>query len=114
MRDDREKLLDILEAIENIERRMPSSRDAFMNDELIQVWMVYHVTVIGEAASGVSSDTRTRFPEVPWIDIVAMRNVLVHQYFGVDPNEVWSTIEKDIPDLKSNVTKILSSLDDAL
>ena len=113
MRDDREKLLDILEAIENIERRMPSSRDAFMDDELIQVWMVYHITVIGEAASGVSSNTRTRFPDVPWTDIVAMRNVLVHQYFGVDPNEVWSTIEKDIPNLKGNITRILSLLDAA-
>lgn len=113
MRDDKERLRDILESIENIERRMPSSRDAFMNDELIHVWMIHHITVIGEAAAGVSDDLKTRFHEVPWADVVAMRNVLVHQYFGVDPNVVWSTVDKDVPRLKSEMEKILAALQDA-
>lgn len=58
MRRDRERLFDILEAIERIERHASEGRAAFENDELIQTWMLYHIQIIGEAAAKLSPDIR--------------------------------------------------------
>jgi len=110
VRDNRERLLDILEAIERIERYAARGREAFENDELLQTWVVHHVQIIGEAARKVSESLRRGHPEVPWAQIVAMRNVLVHDYFGVDTEEVWVAVERDLPDLKRKLQAILSAL----
>ncbi len=109
MRDDRERLLDILEAIERIQRYASRGRDAFLTDELLQTWVVHHVQIIGEAARRVSETLKAAHPEIPWPAIVAMRHVLVHQYFDVDPQEVWLTVDRDLPDLKRKLDAILSS-----
>jgi uncharacterized protein with HEPN domain len=66
MRSDRERLLDILEAIGKIERYTQRGRTAFEEDELFQVWVVRHLQIIGEAATRISEETQTRFPEIPW------------------------------------------------
>jgi uncharacterized protein with HEPN domain len=71
VKDDRERLLDILEAVERL---------------------------------------RAAHPGIPWPEIVAMRNVLVHDYFGVDVQEVWATVERDLPDLKQKIRMILEGL----
>lgn len=107
MRDDRERLRDILEAIERIERYTSKGREEFMQDELIQTWVVHHIQIIGEAARRLSEEIRSEHDEVPWPAIIAMRNILVHDYFSVDIDEVWSTIERDLPPLKVEVSSIL-------
>ncbi|MFQ6132407.1 MAG: DUF86 domain-containing protein [Armatimonadota bacterium] len=109
MRDDRARLQDILEAIERIERYAKKGRDAFQSDELIQTWMVHHILLIGEAAAQVSPELRSSHPEVPWRQIVAMRNLLVHAYFAVDLDEVWRVVERDIPRLKGQVSALLEA-----
>ncbi len=107
MRDDRARLEDILEAIERIERYAARGKPAFEADDLIQVWVLYHLQVLGEAARKLSDALRQRHPEVPWAQIIAMRNILVHDYFGVDVIEVWAAVERDIPDLKRKIGTIL-------
>jgi uncharacterized protein with HEPN domain len=62
MRSDRERFIDILESIEKIERYIPRGRQAFETDELLQVWVVRHLQIIGESASRVSAETQNRFP----------------------------------------------------
>ena len=109
MRDDRERLLDILEAIARIERYATRGRDAFEHDELIQNWVVSHIQIIGEACRAISTELRTQHREVPWRAIVGMRNVLVHRYFGIDQDAVWAVVEQDLPDLKRAVTAILGA-----
>lgn len=109
MRDDRARLQDILEAVERIERYAKKGRDAFQSDELIQTWMVHHILLIGEAAAQVSPELRSSHPEVPWRQIVAMRNLLVHAYFAVDLDEVWRVVERDIPRLKGQVSALLEA-----
>ncbi len=79
MRDDKERILDMLEAIEKIERHARKGREASEQDELIQTWIVHHLEIIGEAASKLGSPIRSAHPEVPWAHIVAMRNVLAHE-----------------------------------
>ena len=113
MRDERERLLDILEAIECIEKYMAQGKGAFYADELIQNWMVSHIMVIGEACRALPRDFQARYANIPWADIIGMRNILIHHYFGIDEDAVWSVVEKDIPELKFNIEIILKSLDDS-
>ena len=105
MRSDHERLADILEAIEKIERYVPRGRQAFDSDELFQVWVVRHLQIIGEAASRVSAETQTQFPEIPWGKMIGMRHVLVHGYFDIDLEIVWSVIENDLSPLKLQIEK---------
>lgn len=107
MRPDAERLIDIQEAIEHIERHAVKGRDVFERDELIQTWMVHHLQIIGEACAGLSDETKQRYDDVSWKDIVGMRNVLVHGYFDIDLDLVWSTVERDVPVLKRTITRIL-------
>ncbi len=107
MRDDRERLQDILEAIERIERYASRGREEFLKDELIQTWVVHHLQIIGEAARKLSEGIRSSHGAVPWPAIIAMRNILVHDYFTVDVEEVWSTVERDLPCLKSEIISML-------
>ena len=111
MRDDRVYLLDILEAIERIEKYTAQGREAFEVDELIQTWVVHHIQIIGEATRKLSQDLRIHYSEVPWTQIMAMRNILVHDYFRIDLDEVWLVIEGDIPVLKERVEFILKELE---
>ncbi len=110
MRDDRERLLDVREAIEKIEKYAHRGRDAFNSDELIQTWIVHHVQIIGEACRGLSSEFRDQYPAFPWSKIVGMRNILVHQYFGIDRDVVWAVVDRDLPDLKTKIEAILPGL----
>ncbi len=103
MRDYNERLLDILEAIENIEKYASRGHEAFEHDELIQTWIVHHLQIIGEAASTLPESFREKYPEVPWSKIIGMRNILVHNYFGVDVDVVWAVVVNDIPDLKQKI-----------
>ena len=84
MRSDADHVNDILEAVAKIRERITDQFDAFQGDEMLQVWVLHHVQVIGEAARGVSQSLKHRHPEVPWQQIVALRNILVHEYFGLN------------------------------
>ena len=110
MRSERERLLDILEAIERIEKYAEEGKDAFESNELIQTWIVHHITIIGEAFRTLPDDFQAQYASVPWADIVGMRNILVHHYFGIDRDAVWSVVERDIPELKINIQTILQNL----
>jgi uncharacterized protein with HEPN domain len=103
MRDYNERLLDILEAIENIEKYASRGHEAFEHDELIQTWILHHLQIIGEATSALPDSFRDKYPEVPWSKIIGMRNILVHNYFGVDIDVVWAVVVNDIPDLKQKI-----------
>jgi len=107
LRGDRERLLDIREAIDRILRQASRGRKVFETDELVQTWVVHHLEILGEAARGVSGELRERHPEVPWPEMVAMRHVLAHGYFGVDTERVWVTVSTDLPRLRGQIDSIL-------
>ena len=86
-------------------------RTEFDQSELIQVWIVHHLQIIGEAARGLSGRLRTDHPEVPWVDIIAIRNLLVHEYFGIDLQEIWDTAVNDLPALRKRV-EVMMRLDE--
>ena len=111
MRDPKERLRDILEAIARIDQYAAQGRAAFEREELIQVWVVHHLQIIGEAAAQLGPDFHAAHPDVPWAKIVAMRNVLVHEYFGVDLNELWNLVERDLKAVKGTVERLLAKLE---
>ena len=110
MRDDRVRLGDILEAIERIDKYAGQGREALRDDELIQTWVVHHLMIIGEACrAALSPEFRTAHPEDVWALAGGLRNVIVHEYFGIDPDIVWGVIERDLPALKNVVAEILAT-----
>jgi len=76
VRDQRERLLDMLEAIERIERYAGKGRAEFEKEELIQTWMVHHLQIVGEAAAKLGREFHEQNPSIPWPQVVAMRNGL--------------------------------------
>jgi uncharacterized protein with HEPN domain len=84
MRDPRERLRDMVEAIEHIERYASQGRDTFETDELIQNWIVRPLQIIGEAARATPQEVREKVTNMPWPEIIGMRHILVHDYFQID------------------------------
>lgn len=114
MRDDREWLLDILEAIERIEKYSSRGKRAFEEDELIQSWIVHHLQIIGEALRSISEDFRRKHDDIPWKETIGMRNILVHRYFDLDKDLVWKAVIRDLPDLKEKVRVALEEEDEPI
>lgn len=109
MRDDQERLKDIAEAIGRIEKYAAKGRKAFEKDELIQNWIVRHLQIIGEAVRCISAEYRDKHSDFEWSKIIGMRNILVHDYFGIDVDIVWSAVEHDLPVLKQKIEELLRS-----
>ena len=107
MRSDIERLKDIAEAIAAINKYAEKGRAAFKAEELVQTWILHHLLILGEAASRVSDDFRENHPDIPWPNIIGMRNILGHNYFGIDPDAVWNVVEKDLTQLARLIEQIL-------
>jgi uncharacterized protein with HEPN domain len=82
----------------------------FLDTPWDQAAVVRHLETIGEAAAHVSDDFKIEHPEIPWRRISDFRNVLIHEYFAVDPLLVWKIMEKDIPTLKTQIEKLLNAV----
>jgi len=89
MRHLRDRLQDILDAIAQIETEQAKGKAVFEAAPLIQVWMVHHLLIIGEAARAIDPAVRQRYPTIPWRQIAGMRNILVHDYFRINQAIVW-------------------------
>lgn len=107
MRSFQDRLIDILEAIGRIEAERAKGKAVFDSDCLLQVWMVHHLMIIGEAVRSIDPATKQKYPSVSWRQIAGMRNVLVHDYFRINHEIVWTTVENDIPRLKEQLQQIL-------
>jgi uncharacterized protein with HEPN domain len=83
MRNDRERLEDIAEAIDRILERTVVGREAFERDLMLQVWVVHHLQIIGEAARTLSKEFLAAHPDPVWSQSIGMRNIIVHHYFEV-------------------------------
>lgn len=111
MKDKRKEihwLEDIETAIEKIEShpKYSSGRNGFEEDEYFRGWCYLQIARIGEACVHLADDFdyKTKYPEVlPWRDIRGERIILVHQYWSIDDDIIWDTVEKDLPVLKSKV-----------
>lgn len=83
------------------------SEKEFNKNRMLVLSVIKEIEIIGEAASKISEETKLRYNNIPWLDIVGMRNRLIHGYFDVDIRMVWNTIKNDLPSLLKSLKEIL-------
>ena len=104
-RSDIVRMLDMREAAQRtITYCADLDYDAFLRDTKTQDAVVRNIEILGEAAKGVSEETRRRFTAIPWRSVAGMRDRLIHDYRGVNWDIVWDTVTRDLP-------KLLAALD---
>jgi len=81
--------------------------EQFSKDEKTIDAVIRNLEIIGEAVRKVPDSVKTTHSDIDWFAIIGMRNIIIHEYFGVDIEEVWKTIKKDIPELESTIKAIL-------
>ena len=104
---DLEELLGV-ERCHRITRFIAPGREAFMASEELQDAVIRNVEVIGEAAKRVSAEARSRMSSLDWKGICGMRDVLIHDYIGVDLDEVWNVVSSRIPELQAVLEQFLA------
>jgi uncharacterized protein with HEPN domain len=108
---DKIRLQHILEAIEEIQRYLVAVEfPAFLENSMMRFACIKQMEIIGEASNHLSAELKSKFSEIEWAQIVGMRNVFAHEYFGIDSSLVWEIIKNDIPELKGKIAYILSTL----
>lgn len=112
MKDDRLYLDHIIERIDRISRFVADGREAYLQSEVLQDAVLRNFEVIGEATRKISPELRQQYPDVPWQQMAAFRNVLIHDYDSVDLETVWRVIAERLPALKPQIEEILRALDE--
>ena len=108
---DKQRLQHILEAISEIENYTDNTNiDTFFENSMMRFASIKQMEIIGEAANYLTEETTNKFFEIQWKQIIGLRNMLVHEYFGIDNDLIWQIISKDIPKLKIGVEEILTTL----
>lgn len=102
-------ILESIEAIEGYTKDLDSEK-AFIEDGETQDSVVRRLEVIGEAIRKLPEETKRQAADVGWREIMAMRNILIHEYFGVDLSLVWQVVHKDLPTLKESTKNLLAKL----
>lgn len=111
MKDDQLYLTHILECIEKIEQYTIEGRETFMKTTLIQDGVIRNLQVLSESTQRISDEVKQKHPEVDWRGLSGLRNVLVHDYLGIDLNTVWQLVENRLPDLHEAMQNILKERD---
>ena len=102
---------DILECIRKVEQYTEGiSCDEFLENTRDQDAVFRRLEVIGEAVKGIPQDIREKYPDIPWIQVAGLRDVLIHGYFGVKIERIWKIIEEDLPNLKRQMIRIQHDL----
>lgn len=109
-RRDEQRLEDILRAIDSILELRPESKEKLRDDEPLWSHLKLKLQIIGEAAVNLTSEVRARAPDVPWREIIGMRNILVHDYESVDLDVVWDVVENELPALRSKLAELLTQV----
>lgn len=109
MRDHLVFIRDILECINKIEKYSQNiSLADFQENELIQDGVVRNLEIIGEAVKKLPDNIKDSYSNIEWRKISGLRDILIHEYFGIDTEIIWDIITKKIPDLKITVQKIIN------
>lgn len=110
MKDERLYLVQMLERADRIFDYTENGREEFLRDPKTQDAVLRSFEVMGEAAKRVSQEIRDQAPEIPWRRLAGFRDVLIHQYEGVDLEEVWKRVAEDLPPLTQSLKSLLQRL----
>ena len=110
MKNDRVHLLQILESIRRIEDNTSTGHDAFMSTHTLQDAVLRNLHTMSESAQRLSPELKTKQSNIDWRLIGAFRNVLVHDYLGIDLGQVWEIIQINVPELRIAAAEMLSEL----
>jgi uncharacterized protein with HEPN domain len=109
-REDIQFLSDVKEAALRIRAYIENlSYDQFLNDKKTQDAVVRNLEIIGEAAKNISEQLKDKFPQVPWKDLAAVRDKLIHHYFGVNFDIVWNIANEELTEVLSQIKIILET-----
>lgn len=101
-------LIDIIESMNRIDTYILGVEyDSFLNNQMLIDAVIRNLEIIGEAAKNVSNDVQGKYPDIPWRNMIGLRNILIHQYFGVDESIVWEVIKTDLPATRPNIMKAI-------
>lgn len=107
-KDNTAYLRHILDAIVQIEKYTEKlTLEKFQDNRLVVDAVIRNLEIIGEASGKVQKEFREKYPEVPWRSIIGLRNVLIHDYLGVDVPAVWMIVNNSLASLKAQVSAIL-------
>ena len=101
--------ISVMHAIKFMDYRQGVDEDAFMASSILQDASFRQISIIGEAGTHISAETRAYHPDIPWRKIIGMRNMLMHQYFGTDLAFVFITAAEKIPELAERIEQIIAS-----
>ena len=108
---DKIRLQHILDAIDEIHKYLiAADLSVFLENSMMRFACIKQMEIIGEASNHLSAELKSKFSDIEWAQIVGMRNVFAHEYFGVDSSLVWEIIKNDIPELKEKIEHILNSI----
>ncbi len=110
MKSDRIRLQHMLDAAkEAMDFAKAHGRSDLNTNRMLTLALVKSIEIVGEAASKLGPELRAQYPDIPWQDIVGMRNRLIHAYFDVDLDRVWDTVTDDLPPLTAALDAILKN-----
>jgi len=112
MRSARRRVLDMLQAIDNIQRHTLAGAEPFRQDEVLQGYVLHQLMILSEAAYQMPDNVSADHPEIAWRVMAAFRHVLGHGYFTTDLDAVWGIIERDLPALKPQLERMLLEYED--
>ena len=102
------RVQDILMAIDKIERYIKNTTMAqFHKDELVIDAVIRNFEIIGEASKAMPIAIRNSYADIPWSEMSGMRDILIHEYFGVDTKIIWHTAKKYLPPLRKQLLALL-------
>jgi uncharacterized protein with HEPN domain len=102
-------LLHIQDAITQILEYTKDGKKTFLSSRLIQDAVIRNLEIIGEATKQLTSETKAKQPSIPWQQVAGLREVLIHEYFGVNVEIVWGVVEKRLPELDKAVNTLLEN-----
>ena len=96
---------DSIQAIEEYTQKL--TEDEFYENRQVQDAVIRRFEIIGEAVKNIDKHFRDRYPDIQWKTIAGMRDIFIHEYFGVNLRRVWNVIKRDLPDLKEKLLLIV-------
>ena len=107
MKDDRAYLLHIVECIRRIEENTADGKDVFLSSHTLQDAVLRNLQTLAESTQRLSETLKSCHPQIEWRRIAAFRNVLVHDYLGIDIERIWEIAQRDVAELKTTVLSML-------